>query len=170
MSVEEGAALDVDVVWEDNGWPEGELCKDLALRAARLAYSDAATEAAVAARAKAAELSLVFANDERVRELNFNWRGQDKSTNVLSFPAFDEMSLPDAPNLLGDIVLARQTVLAEAAQQDKPLTHHVAHLVCHGMLHLLDYDHLTDNDAEQMESLETAILAKLEIPDPYADE
>lgn len=114
------------------------------------------------------ELSVVFTDDAAVRELNAGWRGKDKPTNVLSFPAFS--TSPDAPlpPMLGDIVLAAETVAREAALEGKPLANHITHLVVHGLLHLLGYDHETDAEAEEMEALERAALARLAIPDPYA--
>ena len=114
------------------------------------------------------ELSLVFADDATVQALNAEWRGKDKPTNVLSFPAFPLKPGDKLPPLLGDVILAFETVAREAAEEGKPLDHHVSHLVLHGFLHLLGYDHETDADAEVMEALETRILAKLAIPDPYA--
>ena len=122
-----------------------------------------------------AELSLVLGDDALVRDLNRRWRGQDKATNVLSFSGLDEApgsspssrSNPGAPRLLGDVVLAFETVAAEAAAQGKSLDHHLAHLIVHGVLHLLGHDHEDDAEAERMEALERAILAGLRIADPY---
>ncbi|HYM03321.1 MAG TPA: rRNA maturation RNase YbeY [Stellaceae bacterium] len=114
-----------------------------------------------------AELSIVLGDDALVRSLNHRWRAQDKPTNVLSFPAQDGRSPPDAPRLLGDVVLAFETVAAEAAAQGKPIAHHVGHLVVHGVLHLLGFDHEAAAEAERMEALETAVLAALGVPDPY---
>jgi probable rRNA maturation factor len=115
-----------------------------------------------------AELSLVLGDDTLVRSLNREWRGQDKPTNVLSFPALDaENPPPGAPHLLGDVVLAFETVAAEAEAQGKPIAHHLRHLVVHGVLHLLGFDHLVEAEAERMESLETTVLARLGVPDPY---
>jgi probable rRNA maturation factor len=107
------------------------------------------------------ELSLVLTDDAAVRRLNARYRGKDKPTNVLSFPQA-------AGPLLGDIVLAAETVRAEAALAEKPLEDHVAHLIIHGFLHLLGHDHEAEEDAETMEALERAALEKLGIPDPYA--
>jgi len=114
------------------------------------------------------EVGLLLADDETVRELNRTWRGQDKPTNVLSFP--DGSDVPSgAPRMLGDIVLAYGTVAAEAEAQGKTLEHHLVHLVVHGMLHLLGYDHENDREAEEMEGLETEILAGFGIADPYEE-
>lgn len=115
-----------------------------------------------------AELSLVLADDAALRELNREFRGQDKPTNVLSFPA-SEKPEPGAPMvLLGDVVLAYETVAREARAQGKSLAEHTAHMVVHGVLHLLGFDHERGGgEAERMEALETQILAKLGIPNPY---
>lgn len=114
-----------------------------------------------------AEVSVLFADDALVRDLNARWRGQDKPTNVLSFPAAPENA--PGPRMLGDIVLAYETVAREAHEAGKPLDHHAAHLLVHGFLHLLGYDHETDAEAAIMEAREVRILQTLDIPDPYAD-
>jgi probable rRNA maturation factor len=115
----------------------------------------------------AAEISIVLTNDAEQRDLNRDWRGKDAPTNVLSFPQIE----PFAPvfGILGDIILARETVAREADEQGTPFDHHFTHLVVHGFLHILGYDHIEDDEALQMESLETQILAELGIGDPYAD-
>lgn len=115
------------------------------------------------------ELSIVLADDGLIHALNRQWRGQDKPTNVLSFPANDGDLPADAPRLLGDVVLAFETVAAEAELQGKPLSHHLHHLVVHGVLHLLGFDHKADAEAEAMETLEIAVLARLGVPDPYRE-
>jgi probable rRNA maturation factor len=114
-----------------------------------------------------AELSIVLGDDVLLRALNKRWRGQDKPTNVLSFPASPAALPPGAPRLLGDVVLAFETIDAEAVAQGKPLPHHLRHLVVHGVLHLLGFDHEITREAERMEALEVAVLATLGIPDPY---
>ena len=115
----------------------------------------------------AAELAIVLTNDEEQHALNQQWRGKDSSTNVLSFPQIE----PFGPvvGLLGDITLARETLEREAAEQGVTFEAHFTHLVVHGFLHILGYDHLTDAEALQMEGLETQILASLGVEDPYAD-
>lgn len=113
-----------------------------------------------------AELCVHLADDAHVRELNARWRGLDKPTNVLSFPAADAADLEEA-RLLGDIVLAFETVAREAEQEGKPLADHYRHLVVHGFLHLIGFDHENDADAETMEAMETRILAQLGVADPY---
>lgn len=113
------------------------------------------------------ELSLLFTGDSRIRALNAEWRGKDKATNVLSFPAFVPSRSGLLPPLLGDIVLAFETVRREAQEGSKPFVNHLTHLVVHGFLHLIGYDHETDDEAEEMECAERRALARLAIPDPY---
>lgn len=116
------------------------------------------------------EVCVVLSDDAAVRDLNRTWRGQDKPTNVLSFPATGSHH-GAGPRLVGDVVLAYETVLRESAAETKPLRDHLAHLVVHGTLHLLGEDHETGEDeARAMERLEIAALASLGIPDPYGDE
>jgi probable rRNA maturation factor len=122
-----------------------------------------------------AEVSILLADDATVRRLNAAHRGQERATNVLSFPTFDPLpsaapgQVPPGPVPLGDVVLALETVRAEAAAAGKRLSDHVSHLVVHGCLHLLGYDHQTAEDATLMEGLERAILDRLGIADPYAE-
>lgn len=113
------------------------------------------------------ELTIRVVDEAESQQLNHEYRGKDKPTNVLSFPF-------EAPpgiemNLLGDLVVCVQVVEQEAEQQKKALEHHWAHMIVHGTLHLLGYDHIEDNQAEEMESLEIQLLAKLSIDDPYQD-
>jgi probable rRNA maturation factor len=113
------------------------------------------------------EVSVKFTSDAEVRALNAAWRGQDKATNVLSFPMAEESELASA-QLLGDIVLAHDICAAEAADKHVAVEMHAAHLVVHGTLHLLGYDHETsDEDAEEMEEAERRALASIGIADPY---
>ena len=119
-----------------------------------------------------AELAVMLTDDAGIRTLNNNWRGIDKPTNVLSFPALPPSgpSGPDdAPRMLGDIAIAYQTMRQEADDEQQPFDHHLSHLAIHGFLHLIGHDHEQDDDAETMEALEREILAQLGIPDPYAD-
>lgn len=110
------------------------------------------------------EVAIVLSDDATVRRLNRDYRHKDKPTNVLSFPLADRL---EGGELLGDVILARETVLAEAAEQGKSATDHLSHLVVHGVLHLLGHDHETDADARRMEALERRVLAGLGIADPY---
>jgi probable rRNA maturation factor len=129
----------------------------------------AAAQAALAQSGKrigAAELSLVLADDRAVRDLNARWRGKDAPTNVLAF-ASEEPPAKAMPVLLGDVVLAYETVAREAKEQEKRLADHLRHLVIHGVLHLLGYDHIKATPAKRMEALETRILASLGVADPY---
>lgn len=121
--------------------------------------------AALHGQREAAELSLCIVDEDESRRLNHRYRGMDKPTNVLSFPA----DLPPGVThpLLGDMVICAPVVAAEAEQQHKPLPAHWAHMVVHGTLHLLGYDHLEDADADIMEALEVRLLAELGYPDPY---
>lgn len=116
--------------------------------------------------AEAAEVAIVLTDDSGIRTLNRDWRGIDKPTNVLSFPA---AQAPGAtPRMLGDIAIAYETTRREAEDEQKPFAHHLSHLAVHGFLHLVGHDHDNDDDAERMEELERTILASLGIPDPYA--
>ena len=119
-----------------------------------------------------AELAVMLTDDAGIRTLNSNWRGIDKPTNVLSFPALQPTGASgpdDAPRMLGDIAIAYETTRKEADDEQKPFDHHLSHLAIHGFLHLIGYDHEKDDDAEAMETLEQEILAQLGIPNPYAD-
>jgi probable rRNA maturation factor len=115
--------------------------------------------------------ALKLSNDAEVQELNRRYRGKDRPTNVLSFPFGDDWPAApgDEPLPLGDIIVAYETVAREAAEQGKPLRHHLAHLVVHGILHLWGFDHEDAAEAEEMEALERDILAQLAVPNPYED-
>ncbi|MGA7810869.1 rRNA maturation RNase YbeY [Bradyrhizobium sp.] len=119
-----------------------------------------------------ADLAIMLTDDAGIRTLNGNWRGIDKPTNVLSFPALQPTgarSDDDAPHMLGDIAIAYETMRREADDEGKPFDHHLSHLAVHGFLHLIGYDHESDADAGAMEALEQEILAQLGIPDPYGN-
>lgn len=139
----------------------------LGRRAARAALKGAPP--AATAGAPATELGLVLADDDLVHRLNRQYRGIDRPTNVLSFGGLsdDSAEADDRPRMLGDVVLACETVTAEAAAQGKPVADHFAHLVVHGVLHLLGYDHEAADEAEVMERLEISVLAGLGIANPY---
>ena len=124
--------------------------------------------AAIQSQSNEVEMTVRIVDEAESHELNLNYRGKDRPTNVLSFPfeCPDEVELP----LLGDLVICRQVVEREAQEQDKPVMAHWAHMVVHGSLHLLGYDHIEDDEAEEMESLETQIMTGLGFADPYLSE
>ena len=124
--------------------------------------------AAVQPQSDEVEMTVRIVDEGESHALNLNYRGKDRPTNVLSFPfeCPDEVELP----LLGDLVICRQVVEREAQEQEKPLMAHWAHMVVHGSLHLLGYDHIEDDEAEEMESLETQIMTGLGFADPYLSE
>ena len=153
--------VDIDISVEAGNWPDEASLTRLVDRAVKAAFA----ETGVAGRS---ELSLVFSDDAHIRTLNAGWRGKDKPTNVLSFPAFPLVQGAPLPPMLGDIVLAAETVAREAALEDKPVENHITHLVIHGLLHWVGNDNETDAEAEAMEAIERAALARLAIPDPYA--
>lgn len=156
--------LTIDVDIQAGGWREAPDAIDaIARRAVRVAWRSTGSGA------REAEVSIVLGDDALVRRLNAAYRGHDKATNVLSFPAGGETGPDIAPRLLGDIVLAYETVAREAREQGKSVPDHAAHLCVHGLLHLLGHDHQGDADAVAMEALETAILAELGIADPFLD-
>jgi probable rRNA maturation factor len=132
---------------------------------ARETIAVAASESGVALTS-GAELCIHLADDERIRALNARWRGLDQPTNVLSFPAAAPAEIAKA-RLLGDVVLAFETLAREAADQGTPLADHYRHLVAHGFLHLIGFDHDSEADAERMEAIETRVLARLGVADPY---
>ncbi|WP_264478246.1 rRNA maturation RNase YbeY [Microvirga rosea] len=147
---------------EAGDWTGLEDPEGLAQRAANAAaaVADAADEDA--------EVSVMLTDDASIRELNRQWRGKDKATNVLSFPAPEQPGF-EGPRHLGDIALAYETLVREAEEESKTLADHFAHLVVHGILHLLGYDHEVEAEAEVMEALEVKALATLGIADPYRD-
>jgi probable rRNA maturation factor len=131
----------------------------------------AAAAAGVDADLADTEVAVMLTDDSTMRTLNLDWRGIDKPTNVLSFPAETKAASRKGgpPRMLGDIAIAYETVRREADDAHTPFDHHLSHLAVHGFLHLIGYDHETDDDAETMEALEQDILAQLGIPDPYAE-
>lgn len=163
--------LAIEVVGEAGDWSAFGDTAALAARAAA-AVADAPSLKSSAWSKAPAEACLALSDDERVRELNRHYRRKDMPTNVLSFPAPDipEGVALDGPRPLGDIILAQETVLREAAGEGTPPEHHFQHLVVHGLLHLMGYDHETDDEAEEMEAVEVGILATLGIASPYEGE
>jgi len=153
--------VEIDISVEAGDWPDEAALTLLVDRAVAAAFAETGVVGS-------SELSIVFSDDAHIRSLNADWRGKDKPTNVLSFPAFPFVMGGPLPPMLGDIVLAAETVAREAALEGKPVDNHITHLVIHGLLHLLGHDHETDAEAEAMEAIERAALARLAIPDPYA--
>ena len=156
------AGVEIDVAIEEGAWPDETILRGLVAAAIEAGLAEAEVEHGES------ELSIVFTDDAAIRTLNAQWREKDKPTNVLSFPAFPVAPGDPLPPMLGDIVLAWETVMREAGLEEKPLGNHISHLVVHGLMHLLGYDHETDDEAEEMEELERRALARLAIPDPYA--
>ncbi|MFL6787798.1 MAG: rRNA maturation RNase YbeY [Sphingomicrobium sp.] len=161
-------AIDADGEWDSSsGWDE------LARAAATAAIAESAFPQ-LASSERTVELSIRLASDAEVLVLNSQWRGKDKPTNVLSFPMADADDLSAAitagPELmLGDIVLARGVCTAEAEDKSIAVENHAAHLLVHGTLHLLGYDHLDEDSAADMEAREVRALARMGIADPYGD-
>ena len=156
----------------DVATPSGDWC--LALPQVECIVEKAAQAALESSRGEsssAVTVGIVLTDDAEQRRLNRDYRGQDKPTNVLSFALAgpEERPPPGASLLLGDVVLAYETVTREAAEQGKPIADHLQHLVVHGVLHLLGYDHENDTEAAIMEAREGAILRGLGVPDPYRD-
>ena len=158
-------ALDADPDWDSSNWA------DLARKAATSAIAESAFPQ-LGSGQRSVELGVRLTSDAEVRALNAEWRGKDKPTNVLSFPMAEADELndatPDGPELmLGDIVLARGVCAAEAADKAISIEAHASHLMVHGTLHLLGYDHHDDAAASDMEAREVRALARIGIADPY---
>jgi probable rRNA maturation factor len=152
------AAIDIaDDAW--NGVADLDRLTERAIGAA-LAHAEADSNV---------EISVLFASDTAAARLNAKWRQKDYTPNILSFPAPQIQDVPDGePKPLGDLILAVGTVTREAEQQGKPLISHLTHLIVHGTLHLLGFDHMEETDAQRMEAAEIAILAGLGVEDPYS--
>lgn len=158
----------IDVLISAASWKRALPSATLACRRAARAAWERGASAALKRRAAAAELSIVLTGDAAIRKLNAAYRRKDKPTNVLSFPGSGPGDLRGSAGvILGDVVIAYGTVAKEARQGRKSLKDHLSHMVVHGVLHLLGYDHETASDAKTMERLETKILSQLGIADPY---
>ena len=159
-------AIDADEEWDSSkGWAA------LARSAAEAAIAESAFPQ-LASGPRPVEISVLLTSDQTMRTLNAKWRGKDRPTNVLSFPLSEasDIEAVDGPELmLGDLILARGVCVAEAVEKQLPIEDHAAHLMVHGTLHLLGYDHHDDSAAEDMESREIRALARLGIADPYGD-
>lgn len=158
----------------DEEWDSSSVSEALVRRAAEAAIAESEFPH-LTASARSVELSVRLTSDDEVRALNAQWRNKDRATNVLSFPLAEAAELESAEGegpelLLGDIVLAHGTCAAEAEAKAIPVESHAAHLLVHGTLHLLGYDHHDDDEAQDMEARETRALARLGIADPYAGE
>jgi len=154
----------IDIEVEEDGWLD-------ALPDVHLVVGTSVSAALKAANFKdQADVVVLLCNDAEMRSLNAEYRNKDKATNVLSFPAPKSMRIKGVLEHLGDMALGLETCVREAKEQGKSLKNHVTHLSVHGALHLLGYDHQTDDEAERMESLERDILKDLGIPDPYAQD
>ncbi|MGR6466978.1 rRNA maturation RNase YbeY [Rhizobium sp. PAMB 3182] len=162
-----GPDLDIQISVEAGDWPSEDELEALGDRVLSAAAGFLAREEEQPFPQMPVELSLVFADDEMIRGINAEWRGKDKATNVLSFPAFplEPGGMPGP--MLGDIIIAKETVEREASELDKTFDEHLTHLLVHGFLHLFGYDHIETSEAEEMEELETRILAVLGLSDPY---
>ncbi|MCV9962439.1 rRNA maturation RNase YbeY [Pararhizobium sp. BT-229] len=162
-------ALDIQISVEEGPWPSEVELQTLTERVLGASADFLRREEKQPFPDMLPEVSLVFTDDASIREINAEWRNQDKPTNVLSFPAFPLIPGKMPGPMLGDIILAQETIVREAQDLGKPFDEHLTHLLVHGFLHLFGYDHLEENDAERMESLETRILADLGLSDPYGD-
>jgi len=153
--------LVAEVMRHGGAWNDSALSDDLVELAAQAAFTQALPTVPAPY-----EVTIVLTDDAEMRDLNHTWRGKDEPTNVLSFPAGDA---PGETGALGDVVVAYETTKAEAEAAAIPVSDHVAHLVIHGVLHLLGFDHLNDLEAEKMEDLERTALSSIGIADPYGD-
>lgn len=160
-------ALDVEVVGESPLWEDFPEAEALAIVAARAAYD--AQPAMAGSRATRREVCIALTDDAGIRVLNRTWRGQDKPTNVLSFPAPVTPAVPGGSVPLGDVIVAFETLAREAQAEGKEFAAHFQHLVVHGVLHLVGHDHEDEGEAQTMEDLERRILAGLGLPDPYRE-
>lgn len=158
----DGSSIEIDIRIASSAWRAALPNPAAAVRRAAMA----ALKAELPAKAKTS-LSILLTDDAEMRKLNAGWRAKDKPTNVLSFPAENAVDPARPPAHLGDVALGLATCKREAREQKKALADHVAHLTVHGVLHLLGYDHMDDDQAEAMEPLETDILAAMGIADPY---
>ncbi len=159
--------FDYQVSREADGWPVEEALEAFVARVIGAASGYLAEAEGQPFPETPPELSLVFADDATIREINAEWRNKDSATNVLSFPAFPVTPGAMPGPMLGDIVIAYETVAREAETLEKDFDDHLTHLLVHGFLHLLGYDHIENEEAEVMEGLETRILATLDLSDPY---
>lgn len=161
--------LEIQLSVESGGWPDEESLVMFAARVLEHTAGHLADNASQPFPADPVEISLVFTSDDDIRTVNEAWRGQDKATNVLSFPAFPLSPGGQPGPMLGDIILAEETLRREALDLRIPFDDHLTHLLVHGFLHLFGYDHMTDEEAAVMEGLETRILGEMGLADPYGE-
>lgn len=147
----------IDILIEAENWPQRDELETLTHSVISIAREEVVAE-------KPGSICVLFTSDSYIQSLNAEFRQKDRPTNVLSFPA-----LPSLEGQLGDIALAQETVFREAQEKGIPVNDHIAHLVVHGFLHLQGYDHQTESDANEMESIERCTLARLDIADPYQE-
>ena len=171
--------IDLAISYQDPEWrvllPEiDQLANDVVLLSINVINREFELNSVSGAQKPTVEISLVFTRDEEIQILNRDYRGKDQATNVLSFPdtplnlaELTSSAIMEEPLMLGDIVLARETLIREATAQNKEFHHHLAHLLTHGILHLAGFDHMKENDAKEMENLEIMILQNLHISNPY---
>lgn len=157
------AQLDTELVVEDERWRRIARIEWLTQAVASALVSEAPTEFS-----EPVKVTIMLADDSRVSTLNANFRGKPVPTNVLSFPAGANATEPGNKRYLGDIIIAWETVEREANELGIPVENHLQHLIVHGLLHLLGYDHMIDAEAEIMEAIETQALNRVGVPDPYA--
>lgn len=162
--------LDIQIGVEAGNWPGEDALAETASRILEKAAAFIASEEKQPFPKQPVEISLVFTSDDDIRGINAEWRGQDKPTNVLSFPAFPLVPGGKPGPMLGDIILAEETLRREALDLGKSFDDHLTHLLVHGFLHLFGYDHMTDEEATVMEGLEIRILAELGLENPYGDD
>jgi len=162
-------AISLALAVEAGEWGDVEAIEALAETALAAAVDDLAKLEAQPFPNDPPEVSLVLTDDAMMAEINSQWRDQPKPTNVLSFPAFPLVPGGQPGPMLGDIILACETIVREASELDKPVDEHISHLIVHGFLHLFGYDHMENDDAEKMEAIETRILSSLGLSDPYGD-
>jgi len=180
MTASPSERLEISFSLESGGWETAAADVERLTEAAARAAFEAAEKPEILDGDAPVEMSLVLADDALVQTLNRDYRDKDKPTNVLSFALLDDLDDTDEgaddvlareegmPILIGDVILAFETVQREALEQGKSFEDHLTHLVIHGVLHLLGYDHQSDPDADRMERLETSILARMGIADPYS--
>lgn len=165
--------IDCDAVAGE--WPEAENYPEMAERAILAALAGDGFSGVADSARLSVEISVRLTNDAEVRELNRDYRGKDRPTNILSFPMFDRHMVRTllrdgiGDHLLGDMAVAEETLMREAEEKQIPPAHHFIHLIVHGTLHLIGHDHVADGEAEEMETLEREILARMGIADPYQE-